>query len=42
MVCQAIADVARRMGAERIFLMACGTLNREAEEVVTTMIAPRL
>ena len=32
----------RARNGERIFLMACGTLSREAEEVVTAMTASRL
>ncbi len=39
---QAVADLACRAGAERMFLMAGGTLSRETEEVVTTTIASRL
>ncbi len=39
---QAVADLARGAGAERIFLMACGTPNKETEEVVTAMTASRL
>ncbi len=30
---QAVADLARRAGAERVFLMVSGTLNRETEEI---------
>lgn len=30
---QAVADIARRMGASRAFLMVSGTLNRETDEV---------
>jgi fructoselysine-6-P-deglycase FrlB-like protein len=39
---QAVADLARRAGTDRIFLMACGTPNQETEEVVTAMTASRL
>ncbi len=39
---QAVADLARRAGAERIFLTADGTPNQETEEVVTAMTASRL
>ncbi len=31
---QTIAEVTRRMGAERVFLMVSGTLNRETDEIV--------
>ena len=30
---QAVADLARRAKAERVFLMVSGTLNRETEEI---------
>ncbi len=30
---QAVADLARRAGAERVFLMVSGTLNRETPEI---------
>jgi maleylacetate reductase len=30
---QAVADLAQRAGAERVFLMASGTLNRETPEI---------
>ena len=39
---QAVADLARRAGAKRIFLTAEGTPNQETEEVVTAMTASRL
>ena len=38
---QAVADLARRAGTDRIFLMACGTPNQETEEVVTAMATSR-
>ena len=39
---QAVADLARRAGTDRILLMACCTPNQETEEVVTAMTASRL
>ena len=39
---QAVAELVRRAGTERIFLMACGTPNQGTEEVVTAMTASRL
>ncbi len=39
---QAVADLACRAGAKRMFLMTGGSLSREAEEVVTAMTASRL
>jgi hypothetical protein len=38
---QAVADLARRAGTDRILLMARGTPNQEIEVVVTAMTASR-